>query len=95
MTKFFVGQKVEKYTGDYQLEGEIRAIFTTLAGKSRFVVEHKPGFLHIYGPDNIRPVEQYYGGYTLEEMKDWKMMPSNSATTVHALIAALEEEWGK
>lgn len=52
---FSIGQRVEKYTGDYHLEGEIRSMFTTRAGKVRFVVEHDPGFLHIYGPGNIRP----------------------------------------
>lgn len=53
MDEFYVGQRVLKYTGDYQLEGEIRAIFTTTRGKVRYVVEHSPGFLHIYGEANI------------------------------------------
>jgi hypothetical protein len=53
---FAVGDKVEKYTGDYQLKGEVRAVFTTKSGKTRYVVEHDPGFLHIYGPDNLRAV---------------------------------------
>lgn len=51
-----IGTLVEKYTGDYVLNGEVRAVFTTRAGKTRYVVEHEPGFLHIYGPYNIRPV---------------------------------------
>lgn len=51
-----VGDKVEKYTGDYQLIGEIRAVFTTTKGKVRYVVEHEPGFLHIYSGHNIRLV---------------------------------------
>ncbi len=51
---FNIGDKVLKYTGDYQLEGEIRAIFTTKAYKVRYVVEHKPGFLHIYSEANIK-----------------------------------------
>lgn len=49
-----IGDRVEKYTGDYQLDGEVRAVFQTRAGKTRYVVEHDPGFLHIYGPANIR-----------------------------------------
>lgn len=53
---FNIGQRVEKFTGDYQLKGEVRAVFTTKAGKTRYVVEHDPGFLHIYAPANIRPV---------------------------------------
>lgn len=51
-----VGDVVLKYTGDYQLEGEIRSIFTTKQGKVRYVVEHKPGFLHIYSESNIKHV---------------------------------------
>lgn len=51
---FQVGDAVEKYTGDYQLKGEVRAVFTTKAGKTRYVVEHEPGFLHIYSGANIR-----------------------------------------
>jgi hypothetical protein len=52
-----VGDKVLKYTGDYQLEGEVRAVFTTKAGKVRYVVEHHPGFLHIYSEANLKLVE--------------------------------------
>lgn len=53
---FPVGARVEKYTGDYQLEGEVRAVFTTRAGKTRYVVEHDPGFLHIYNGGQLRLV---------------------------------------
>lgn len=52
---YAVGERVEKHTGDYQLTGEVRAVFTTKAGKVRYVVEHDPGFLHIYGDANLRP----------------------------------------
>lgn len=51
-----IGDLVEKYTGDYQLKGEVRAIFLTKAGKIRYVVEHEPGFLHIYSGANLRVV---------------------------------------
>lgn len=54
---FPVGALVEKYTGDYQLPGEVRSVFTTRAGKTRYVVEHTPGFLHIYGPQNLRALD--------------------------------------
>ena len=54
---FHIGQRVLKHTGDYQLEGEVRAAFTTSRGKVRFVVEHSPGFLHIYSEQNLRPVD--------------------------------------
>jgi hypothetical protein len=53
---FKVGARVEKFTGDYQLRGEVRARFTTKAGKTRYVVEHDPGFLHIYSAANLRAV---------------------------------------
>jgi hypothetical protein len=51
---FEVGNRVEKWTGDYQLSGEVRAVFTTRSGKVRYVVEHEPGFLHIYSAANLR-----------------------------------------
>lgn len=54
MTIYNVGEKVLKWTGDYKLPGEVRAVFTTRAGKVRYVVEHEPGFLHIYSPENLR-----------------------------------------
>lgn len=53
---FNIGDKVLKHSGDYQLEGEIRAIFTTTTGKIRYVVEHFPGFCHIYSAHNIRHI---------------------------------------
>lgn len=55
--EFRVGDRVEKFTGDYQLSGEIRAVFTNRKGAKRIVVEHEPGFLHIYGPHNLRHLE--------------------------------------
>jgi hypothetical protein len=54
---FQIGQKVLKFTGDYQLPGEVRAVFTTKAGKVRYVVEHDPGFLHIYSAQNLKPLD--------------------------------------
>jgi hypothetical protein len=53
---FTVGQQVQKHTGDYQLDGEVRAVFTTRRGTTRYVVEHAPGFLHIYSETNLRAV---------------------------------------
>lgn len=60
MSKYQVGDFVEKYTGDYQLKGFVVAVFQTRAGKTRYVVEHEPGFLHIYSDANLRFVD---GGY--------------------------------
>lgn len=57
---FNIGDKVLKYTGDYQLEGEIRSIFSTKSGKIRYVVEHKPGFLHIYSDTNIKKLSDIF-----------------------------------
>jgi hypothetical protein len=56
MTEFNVGDQVQKYTGDYQLDGEVRSRFTTKAGKLRYVVEHDPGFLHIYNGKQLRKI---------------------------------------
>ena len=61
---FKIGDRVLKHTGDYQLEGEVRAVFTTIAGKVRYVVEHFPGFLRIYSEANLRPVIP--GGFTVD-----------------------------
>jgi len=54
---FRVGDSVEKFTGDYQLPGIVRASFTTGKGHVRFVVEHEPGFLHIYSAANLRAMQ--------------------------------------
>ena len=52
---FFIGQKVEKFSGDYQTIGEIRARYTTCKGAVRYVVEIEPqGFQHIFTAGSIR-----------------------------------------
>ena len=38
--KFNVGDRVVKYKGDYTAAGEVRAVYTTKAGKARYVVEY-------------------------------------------------------
>ena len=56
-----MGTQVEKYTGDYQIKGEIRSVFRMKNGAVRYVVEHKAegggSFLHIYSEKNIRAVK--------------------------------------
>jgi hypothetical protein len=56
---FAVGDKVEKTHG-YSWPGEVRAVFTTLAGHTRLVVEctvsEVSGALHIYSPEQLRKV---------------------------------------
>jgi hypothetical protein len=52
--RFTIGDRVEKFTGDYQLSGEVRAVFMTTRGKVRYVVEHDCGILHIYSETNLR-----------------------------------------
>jgi hypothetical protein len=58
-TTFAVGDKVEKIAG-YKWPGEVRSIFTTLAGRARIVVECTvpgvAGALHIYSPEQLRKV---------------------------------------
>jgi ribosomal protein S19E (S16A) len=54
---FTLGDTVEKFTGDYQLKGVVRSVFVTSKGNIRVVVEHDPGFLHIYAPNNLRLVK--------------------------------------
>lgn len=56
---FEIGDKVQKCTGDYHLEGVVVAAFRTADGHERYVVEHRPlvpGLLHIYGPTNLRKI---------------------------------------
>ena len=54
--KFQVGQKVEKVSG-YRWPGVVVAVFTTLGGAERYVVEctvpEVAGALHIYAPNQI------------------------------------------
>ena len=56
-----IGEKVLKYTGDYQIEGTVVGIFSMLNGAVRYVVEHeaKPhgSFCHIYSVKNIKRIE--------------------------------------
>lgn len=57
MIKFVVGDRVRKVTGDYQITGEVRSVFSKANGEIRLVVEHKAegggSFLHIYGESNL------------------------------------------
>lgn len=64
MSSFRVGQQVKKVTGDYQISGVVRAVFTKCDGATRIVVEHtvkdehgEGSFLHIYGPSNLKSLE--------------------------------------
>lgn len=56
-----VGDQVEKVTG-YRWPGVIIGVCTTLAGKTRYVVEctvpDVAGALHIYSPDQIKEVDR-------------------------------------
>lgn len=54
--KFKVGDKVRKVSGDYHLDGIVVSKFETQADKERFVVEHEPGFLHIYNGTQLEVI---------------------------------------
>ena len=61
--QFEVGQRVKKVTGEYQISGIVRAVFTKGDGAVRLVVEHtvqdefgSGSFLHIYGPHNLEVI---------------------------------------
>ncbi|ODT85309.1 MAG: hypothetical protein ABS69_00950 [Nitrosomonadales bacterium SCN 54-20] len=57
--EFQVGDKVEKHTGDYKIEGVVAGHAVTLKGNVRYVVEHHPvapGLLHIYSAANLRKI---------------------------------------
>lgn len=57
---FRIGDRVEKFTGDYSAFGEVRAVFTLDNGSLRYVVEHKAegggSFCHIYSEKNLRKI---------------------------------------
>lgn len=54
--KFKIGDRVEKYTGDYSAFGEVRAVYSTKRGRLRYVVEIEPqGFQMIWGDKELRP----------------------------------------
>lgn len=61
MRNLGIGDQVRKVTGDYHLNGEVRAVFKTKAGKVRYVVEHPPGFLHIYSEANLKLLAEVEG----------------------------------
>jgi hypothetical protein len=54
--KFAVGDRVEKFTGDYCWRGEVCSIFMTPNSKIRIVAHPvDAGYvLHIYAEDNLR-----------------------------------------
>ena len=59
--EFAIGDRVEKFTGDYRAAGEIRAVFTIYdGGPVRYVVRHTAAgsgyFCHIYSAANLRPL---------------------------------------
>lgn len=52
--EFELGTYVSKVTGDYAFDGTIVAVFRTLDGKLRYVVEHdSTHMLHIFSPQNL------------------------------------------
>lgn len=62
MSDFSVGQRVRKVTGEYNIDGEVRAVFTKADGAARLVVEHTAegggSFLHIYSAANLAAIEE-------------------------------------
>lgn len=58
MTEWKVGDRVQKRSG-YAWPGEVVAVFKTLVGKTRVVVEctvpQVAGALHIYAPTQLMP----------------------------------------
>jgi hypothetical protein len=53
--EFELGELVAKKTGDYAFDGTVVAVFRTLAGRARFVVEHDgTHMLHIFSAQNLR-----------------------------------------
>lgn len=60
--QFEVGDTVLKHTGEYNIQGEVRSVFTKKDGAVRLVVEHQAegggSFLHIYGEGNLTLIKR-------------------------------------
>lgn len=52
--EFNVGDYVEKFGGDYQIDGIVVARFCKLDKQLRYVVEFGGGILHIFAPRQLR-----------------------------------------
>lgn len=55
--KLKVEDLVRKKKG-YEFTGEVRAVFTNMAGQERIVVEmlNSDGLLHIFSPGDVEPI---------------------------------------
>lgn len=54
---FKIGDRVEKWTGDYALTGEVRSVYTTKHGEIRYVIEPDHyGLQLIYSPHQLRGI---------------------------------------
>lgn len=51
---WLIGDRVQKVGGDYQFEGEVRAIIRKRSGQTRYVVEDDRGLLFIFHGNNLR-----------------------------------------
>lgn len=93
-----IGDQVEKFTGDYHLPGEIRMAGTTKSGKMRYVVEHDPGFLHIYNENNLRRIDakepvlwrnRHKPGRAQLCCAGWRAMMARAAAVLIAVVMAM------
>jgi len=56
--KFKIGDVVEKYTGDAQYQGSVVAVYRTMLGKLRYVIDVDPqGFQMIVSEKQLRLYE--------------------------------------
>ena len=55
LAAFRVGDRVEVHAGDYQVWGEVRAVFTTCADRLLFVVDiERKGVIKVYNEKQLR-----------------------------------------
>jgi len=52
-SRFEVGDRVEKTSGDYTYEGTVVSVFKKLSGKIRLVVEDNRGLLFIFNEKSL------------------------------------------
>lgn len=51
-----VGDWIQKIGGDYNFDGQVRAVFQKRSGKWRVVAENHNGILHIFNAEQLRKV---------------------------------------
>ena len=55
MSRYNIGDYVEKKTGDYRYRGVVVAVFRKVSGAERLIVENEDGMLFIFNERQLGP----------------------------------------